>query len=229
MVSNNTSTLFDFTGQSEVPFMVRSTYCTDQEVESTKLELAMRLTSDSTLPEESLRLVFQGAIGELEKRANINFDSYLKERIWTKVSSKPIEFLKKNLHCEVATKILDKFTGHAIDMMLFEHKFLGFIDHEILESYSEKRELVIDAIVNDAKSIAKPLVSDIVAALLEENALGDHTEENKKIFSLGKTEEPNDDRFVEKTLGWSSTTKKVVAVGILIMLVIAAALARRPV
>lgn len=141
----------------------------ENKVSPNKLTLAHRLFGHSKLHEEALRVIFQGVMEELEKAAESSLDPSMKERVWISVSKDRQKILKDTLMLQFCNKILEGYKEYQIDEMLEEHQRTGSFDVSyIIRLQTDiilNKDSIIDAVIEEAKSMTDAWIPEIVEAL----------------------------------------------------------------
>jgi len=138
-----------------------------------KLELAERMAGHAGAPKQALESIFEGAMRQIEKIAEKQFDTSLKQRVWDMVSKQQLESLKEYFLLEFCENILGTFSNNEAEEMLEEHKRTGSIRHyiyssQIQTSYQLHHSAIIDSVQVKAESMTDNWIPEIVKAAREE-------------------------------------------------------------
>lgn len=125
-----------------------------------KWQVAKLFAEDSSIPIEVFQGIFTDIIKILEKTMKLTFSPALKHRIWTSVSSHPVEVLREKLTQEVNAKILKGYPDHKISKIFHKHVQTGsFAPHHIEELYttSEPLRQSIQCCVTEKALLMRPI------------------------------------------------------------------------
>jgi hypothetical protein len=139
--------------------------------ETSRWELAERLTSQDKLPETMLYAFFKGVMRNIESRQTKKMDKSLKERAWNNASNAKLKLLKETLAQHVSKIVLSDFNETQIQVMLEEHKQTGAVKTHLLELQilmQLNNDPIVDAVYAKAESITPDWVPEIFECVEKE-------------------------------------------------------------